>query len=287
MMGIDTMPRRRRGSSKAPKLGGPILGFLLIVGVLATIFGEKPTQSVSAPPVLQSPDSGGAAAPRDRKHLDLALGGGPAPGEAPPSGNPGTNRIAQEADVSIAKAEVPATTESPNNKVQGSVFPNNNTEVSRFIKGRGVALRDGPGKQFGILDRYDAAREVILLGSKGEWAQIRDKLTQREGWVSTSLLSDRKPKQQAEPEDGNRDDPPRKPTVSAPQISDATIVQRIIAQSLSMYPGSCACPYNTDRGGRRCGKRSAYNRRGGYAPICFAGDISREMIAGFRKQDGQ
>ncbi|MDH6202320.1 MULTISPECIES: hypothetical protein [Rhizobium] len=238
------MPRRRRGSSKAPKLGGPILWFLLIAGICGAIFGEKPTQSVSAPPVHQLPNSAGAAAPQDKRNSDLARGGGSGSGNAPFSGNADTNQIGQEA---IATTEVPAAAEYPNDKV----------------------------------------REVILLGSKGEWSQIRDKLTRREGWISTSLLSDRKPEQKAEPEDEKRDDLPREPTVSTPRISDATIAQRIIAQSLSMYPGSCACPYNTDRGGRRCGKRSAYNRGGGYAPICFAGDISREMIAAFRKQDGQ
>jgi hypothetical protein len=278
------MPRRRRGSSKAPKLGGPILWFLLIAGICGAIFGEKPTQSVSAPPVHQLPNSAGAAAPQDKRNSDLARGGGSGSGNAPFSGNADTNQIGQEA---IATTEVPAAAEYPNDKVRDSVFPSNKTEVSRFIGGHRVALRDGPGKQFGILDRYDAGREVILLGSKSEWSQIRDKLTRREGWISTSLLGDRKPEQQAEPEDEKRDDLPREPTVSTPRISDATIAQRIIAQSLSMYPGSCACPYNTDRGGRRCGKRSAYNRGGGYAPICFAGDISREMIAAFRKQDGQ
>ncbi|KRB56197.1 hypothetical protein ASE04_28995 [Rhizobium sp. Root708] len=67
-------------------------------------------------------------------------------------------------------------------------------------------------------------------------------------------------------------------------MPETTVIQRIIAESLSMYPGSCACPYNTDRGGRRCGKRSAYNRGGGYAPICFPGDVSKEMIQSFREQ---
>ncbi|MHC2569905.1 esterase/lipase superfamily enzyme [Rhizobium leguminosarum] len=51
--------------------------------------------------------------------------------------------------------------------------PDNNSDV--FVKGHGVALRDGPEREVGILDRYDASREVILLGSKGEWSQIRDK----------------------------------------------------------------------------------------------------------------
>lgn len=42
------------------------------------------------------------------------------------------------------------------------------------------------------------------------------------------------------------------------------IKQAIIQQSLASYPGNCPCPYNTDRAGRSCGKRSAYSRAGGY-----------------------
>ena len=54
----------------------------------------------------------------------------------------------------------------------------------------------------------------------------------------------------------------------------AAIKQKIIQQSIESYPGNCPCPYNTARNGSRCGKRSAYNRAGGYAPICYAKDIT-------------
>ncbi|KQV36378.1 hypothetical protein ASC96_28090 [Rhizobium sp. Root1204] len=69
-----------------------------------------------------------------------------------------------------------------------------------------------------------------------------------------------------------------------PTIPDSTIVQRIIAESLASYPSSCACPYNTDRGGRRCGKRSAYSKPGGYAPICYPQDVTQAMIDAVRRQ---
>jgi micrococcal nuclease len=36
--------------------------------------------------------------------------------------------------------------------------------------------------------------------------------------------------------------------------------------------GQCQCPYDTDRAGRQCGKRSAYNRASGDAPICYVED---------------
>lgn len=34
--------------------------------------------------------------------------------------------------------------------------------------------------------------------------------------------------------------------------------------------------------GRRCGNRSAYSKSGGYAPICFAQDVTKSMIEAYR-----
>src|SRR2546427_10306606 len=48
--------------------------------------------------------------------------------------------------------------------------------------------------------------------------------------------------------------------------TDAQIKQEIITESIASYRGSCPCPYNTDRAGRRCGARNAYSRRGGRPP---------------------
>lgn len=60
--------------------------------------------------------------------------------------------------------------------------------------------------------------------------------------------------------------------------SDAAIKQRLIRESIASYSGSCPCPYNTDRAGRRCGQRSAYARPGGAAPICYPGDVTPAMV---------
>ena len=51
--------------------------------------------------------------------------------------------------------------------------------------------------------------------------------------------------------------------------------QRAIRQSIAAYSGSCPCPYSVDRGGRRCGGRSAYSKPGGAAPLCYASDVRR------------
>ena len=69
---------------------------------------------------------------------------------------------------------------------------------------------------------------------------------------------------------------------AAAALSDAQIKQKIIQESIDSYPGNCPCPYNTDRGGRRCGGRSAYNRAGGYSPKCFASDVSKAEVDAYR-----
>ncbi len=66
------------------------------------------------------------------------------------------------------------------------------------------------------------------------------------------------------------------------RVSDAAIAQLIIDDSIASYPGNCPCPYNSARNGSRCGKRSAYNRAGGYSPLCFKEDVSKDMIERYR-----
>lgn len=64
--------------------------------------------------------------------------------------------------------------------------------------------------------------------------------------------------------------------------SDAQIRQRLIRESIANYGGSCACPYSTDRAGRRCGGRSAYSRPGGAAPLCYPSNVTPAMIRAAR-----
>lgn len=70
-------------------------------------------------------------------------------------------------------------------------------------------------------------------------------------------------------------------TTGAYALSEAEIKKAIIAESIASYPGNCPCPYNTDRAGRSCGKRSAYSRTGGYETICYPSDVTDEMIKAY------
>ena len=67
--------------------------------------------------------------------------------------------------------------------------------------------------------------------------------------------------------------------------TDEEIKRILIQSSIRSYSGSCPCPYNTDRAGRRCGGRSAYSRPGGADPLCYPGDVSQGMVDRFRERE--
>ena len=63
------------------------------------------------------------------------------------------------------------------------------------------------------------------------------------------------------------------------------IKQKIIQESIQSYPGNCPCPYNSASNGSRCGKRSAYNRAGGYAPLCYPEDVTADMVKRYKSRN--
>lgn len=66
-------------------------------------------------------------------------------------------------------------------------------------------------------------------------------------------------------------------------LSDDQVRQQIIDESIASYPGTCACPFNTARNGSSCGRRSAWSKAGGYAPVCYKKEVTKEMIAQWRQ----
>ncbi len=73
------------------------------------------------------------------------------------------------------------------------------------------------------------------------------------------------------------------PSQNAQKLSDSSIRKKMIKDSINAYPGNCPCPYNAARNGSSCGRRSAYNRPGGYAPLCYQKDITKDMIKRYRE----
>lgn len=69
-------------------------------------------------------------------------------------------------------------------------------------------------------------------------------------------------------------------------LTDNQVRKQMIEESIASYSGNCPCPYNLARNGSRCGRRSAYSRRGGYSPLCYPSDISSAMVQDYRKQHG-
>jgi hypothetical protein len=179
----------------------------------------------------------------------------------PPKAPPATNKGAQESDRPATQTEAYGL---------------------RFVVGSRVAFREGPSTSDGIIDRFDSGRQVLVIERSKDWSRVQDKLSLREGWIASKFLVEKYEAPEEKPREGVSK--PKEVPKAAPKIPDSVIVQRIIAESLASYPSSCACPYNTDRGGRRCGKRSAYSKPGGYSPICFPQDVTSAMIDAFRRQ---
>jgi hypothetical protein len=85
---------------------------------------------------------------------------------------------------------------------------------------------------------------------------------------------------------GSDEAPKDKKTKRKPP-TDAQIKQILIDESIAAYSGNCPCPYNTDSRGRSCGRRSAYSREGGEAPLCYPKDVSAEMVKAYREQHSE
>jgi SH3-like domain-containing protein len=175
-----------------------------------------------------------------------------------------------QAPMKVAKVEPP--------KIDSSVsIQSPSATETKYVTGKRVALRSNPSKDGKVLDRLNNGQALELLEAGPEWSKVRDTLTRREGYIASRLLSDKPLKNETV----------AKPKVDRPKveikpaIDQSAIIARIIQDSISAYPGNCPCPYNRDKGGRSCGKRSAYSKPGGYDPICFPQDVTPNMIESY------
>lgn len=71
--------------------------------------------------------------------------------------------------------------------------------------------------------------------------------------------------------------------LAANELTDAEVKEILIRQSIAAYSSSCPCPYSTMRNGRKCGGNSAYAKPGGAAPLCYANDITHDMVQRYRR----
>ena len=73
--------------------------------------------------------------------------------------------------------------------------------------------------------------------------------------------------------------------IARPSLTDDQIRQQIIQQSIADYQATghpCACPFNQARNGSSCGRRSAYSRPGGAAPLCYTQDVTAGMVGDWK-----
>jgi len=68
-------------------------------------------------------------------------------------------------------------------------------------------------------------------------------------------------------------------------LTDDQIKQLIINESIASYPSVCACPYSVARNGSMCGARSAYSKPGGYDPICYKTDVTKQMLERYKRRN--
>jgi hypothetical protein len=69
-------------------------------------------------------------------------------------------------------------------------------------------------------------------------------------------------------------------------LSDSQVKAMMIQDSMASYSGRCPCPYNLASNGSQCGRRSAYSKPGGYAPLCYDTDITAEMVNQYKSRRG-
>ncbi len=143
------------------------------------------------------------------------------------------------------------------------------TERYHFPEEAGVlrASSTSPGIG-GLIGKLSQRRSVRLLGINALGEEVTDRIS----LTGSSRAIDSLPcSSSARPTAGR-----------APGPTDAEIRRILVSRSVARYSGSCPCPYNTDRAGRRCGGRSAYSRPGGASPLCYPGDVSDAAVEAYR-----
>ena len=138
--------------------------------------------------------------------------------------------------------------------------------VCAGFTGSVVNVRAGPSTGNRVLTKVKRHEKVKILGETSNgWQRIETLGNRKTGWMAARYLTAQEPVKPAQTRVNAN--PTRR--VAVPSTAEITRAKKtIIQQSIASYSGSCPCPYHRDRAGRRCGKRSAWSRPGGYSPLC-------------------
>lgn len=147
-----------------------------------------------------------------------------------------------------------------------------------YVTARRVNLRTGASTRHAILAQLNYGALATEISRNKGWVQINATVDSKSvtGWMSGKYLST-KPAAR-DPVLSNRASVTKR-KIAVPTSAQKTSARKtLIQRSIAAYSGSCPCPYNRDRGGRRCGKRSAWSRPGGYSPLCYDSDITEARL---------
>jgi uncharacterized protein YgiM (DUF1202 family) len=121
-----------------------------------------------------------------------------------------------------------------------------------------VRLRGGPSTSSAVVWNVPRGTEVQTIARDADWHRV--KVSTYEGWIRGDLLSSTPPAlEQARPSP---------PPPAAPLVRQ-TPARRSGEPLRDSYVGTCDCPYDRMRNGRRCGGNSAYSKPGGRNPQCY------------------
>ena len=142
-----------------------------------------------------------------------------------------------------------------------------------YVDASRLNVRSGPGKTFKSVWTIKRDEAVRVVSQSGQWKEIKG--DRYSGWVFGTYLT-------AKPSRSQRNQEPQVATKASAQMTTVAIKKLLIERSKAYYSGSCPCPYNVTRSGRRCRGNSAYSRPGGASPLCYESDVSAAMVAEFR-----
>jgi DNA polymerase III epsilon subunit-like protein len=152
-----------------------------------------------------------------------------------------------------------------------------------LVTGDAVNVRAGPSIHHHVVGRAHQGDRAEELGRSGGWVRLRLERNRLEGYMHSRYVAPTPPTE-APVANRAQDVPSSQSSPNLLTISDEAIRQILVQESVARYAGSCPCPYNVDRGGRRCGGRSAYSRPVGASPYCYASDVPATAVAGYRQR---
>lgn len=181
-----------------------------------------------------------------------------------------------KASIASAPSFTPPAPEGPRPSVP---VPTASTDEPRAVRVETVRIRKEPRAKAASIGAARRGDPTVERGRKGSWIDV-EFTDGRRGWIEAAALDEPR----ATAARSTKDAPAQKPVeLEPPAIATGAaalaVAALIVQESRASYGGACGCPDDRDRGGRRCGGRSAYSRAGGRSLFCYAADVPTALIA--------